>query len=189
MKTREEVIREYDERQADHDSYKAAYPDSNQADLPLNVTAQEAHMVELLREADKEIGTRINNIIGQCELWQTTGDQSDSPDEHAHDCPECGQNAIHEADGEGPGMSAGDYLDLIEKIARGERLNVPQEPTDMTKALDACIRAIDNEWLYQTGQFSRLESPPSNYPAQGSVHGDLNDARATAQAALDESKA
>ena len=58
MKTRSEVIREYDARQSAHDSYKAAYPDSNQSDFPLNVTAEEAHMVELLREADAELAAR-----------------------------------------------------------------------------------------------------------------------------------
>ena len=54
----------------------------------------------------------------------------------------------------------------------------------LVEALEACIEAIDNEWLYQTGQFSRRETPPSNYPTQGSVHGDLHEARGKARDAI-----
>lgn len=56
------------------------------------------------------------------------------------------------------------------------------------EALKACIEAIDNEWLYQTGQFSRIASPPSNYPPQGSTHGDLYEAKAKAQAAIEKAE-
>ena len=47
---REDVIREYDERQRAWDKAKAADPSHNQAELPLNVTAEEVRMLELLRD-------------------------------------------------------------------------------------------------------------------------------------------
>ena len=43
----------------------------------------------------------------------------------------------------------------------------------MLAALELAEKALSNEWLYQTGQFSR---PTANYPPQGSVHGSLGDA-------------
>ena len=53
--TRKEVIRRYDERQEAWAKAKAADPSHNQADLPLNTSTTEAMLIELLREADKEI--------------------------------------------------------------------------------------------------------------------------------------
>ena len=42
---------------------------------------------------------------------------------------------------------------------------------DLLAACVAAQEALEQEWLYQTGQFSRVATPPSNYPPQGSVHG------------------
>ena len=41
----------------------------------------------------------------------------------------------------------------------------------LVAAVVITVKEIKNEWLYQTGQFSRVESPPANYPPQGSMHG------------------
>lgn len=57
--------------------------------------------------------------------------------------------------------------------------------------LEACAAAYEankNEWLYQTGQFSRIANPPSNYPPQGSVHGGLVEANRLLRAAIEKAR-
>lgn len=55
---------------------------------------------------------------------------------------------------------------------------------DLIEALEEFLDASTNEWLYQTGQFSREEVPPSNYPSQGSIHGGLAEAGKRARTVL-----
>ncbi len=55
-------------------------------------------------------------------------------------------------------------------------------------ALEKAEEAMRKEWLYQTGQFSR---PDSDYPPQGTVHGDMGSTLAdirTVLAKLKEAK-
>ena len=60
---------------------------------------------------------------------------------------------------------------------------------ELLEALRACVEASENEWLYQTGQFSRRESPPRDYPNQGSIHGSLYDAKVKAHEAIEKAEA
>ncbi len=62
MPTRQELIRKYDERQAEWDVARKADPEHNQADLPLNTTPSETLLLDLLKQADAEIeGTHDNH--------------------------------------------------------------------------------------------------------------------------------
>jgi len=62
---------------------------------------------------------------------------------------------------------------------------IPQSVlTQVRKALEAAENAATQEWLYQTGQFSRVANPPSNYPPQGSVCAELGDLVGIVQSAL-----
>lgn len=54
----------------------------------------------------------------------------------------------------------------------------------LLEACQAAYEANATEWLYQTGQFSRRASPPSNYPPQGSVHGAVGEANELLSAAI-----
>lgn len=58
-------------------------------------------------------------------------------------------------------------------LARLEREHASAQLVEMAQLV---ITEIKNEWLYQTGQFSRVASPPTLYPPQGSMHGPLRDA-------------
>ena len=51
-------------------------------------------------------------------------------------------------------------------------------------ACEKAFEALTTEWLYQTGQFSRVAVPPTNYPPQGSVHGDTHNAMGVLKAAI-----
>src|SRR5262245_7509651 len=55
---------------------------------------------------------------------------------------------------------------------------------ELLAACKAAEEAAAEEFLYQTGQFSRRANPPSNYPRQGSVCAKLGDLMPILQAAI-----
>ena len=47
---------------------------------------------------------------------------------------------------------------------------------ELIEACNIALDAIAEEWLFQTGQYSRKENPPHDYPPRG-VIGSLHDAQ------------
>jgi hypothetical protein len=58
----------------------------------------------------------------------------------------------------------------------------------LLNACEVAFEALKHEWLYQTGQFSRIADPPSNYPPQGTVSGKAGDAMPVLRVAIDLAK-
>ena len=69
----------------------------------------------------------------------------------------------------------------MSKMGNKLEQNLDNAKYDLYEACKKACDAIDNEWLYQTGQFSPFRL---NYPSQGSVHGDLIEARKDIEKAI-----